>query len=282
MAAAERNPRASLRVSTRTCPSKYWASTSARRWRDWYGAPIPNSVSFSHEQLRDELETAGSADSVGQLDDVRSLLRDGWTYTEDDLREDLTARGNEEAYDALQDARSLLADGWTHTRADFAEDVIESEGAEAMANIDRGRAAIAAARTYRWLVFLPALLLLAGVGLLGGRDWWGRLVWGAAALVVCAIAVAVLSGLVYPAVASPLIDEARWQAIGDIDPADEYAATGRLVAGKTFDVIESVSDSLATSVTTSSLVLAVAAAIVIAVVVNRHRIAALLDRGRRR
>ena len=245
-------------------------------------APIPNSVSFSHERLRDELETAGSADSVGQLDDVRLLLRDGWTYTEGDLREDLTARGNEEAYDALQDARAALADGWTYTRADFTEDVIESDGAEAMANIDRARTAVAAARTYRWLLFLPALLLLAGVGLLGGRDWWGRLVWGAVALLVCAIAVAVLSGLVYPAVASPLIDEARWQAIGDIDPADDYADTGRLVAGKTFDVIESVSDRLASGVATVSLVLAVAAAVVLAAVISRQRIAELMDGGRRR
>ena len=245
-------------------------------------APIPNSVSFSHERLRDELETAGSADSVERLDEIRSLLRDGWTYTDDDLREDLTERGNEGVYDALQDARSLLADGWTYTTADFTEDVIESDGADAMADIDRARTAVAAARTTRWLLFLPALLLLAGVGLLGGRDWWGRLVWGAAALAVCAVAVAVLSGLVYPAVASPLIDEARWQAIGDIDPADDYADTGRLVAGKTFDVIESASDALAGGVTVTSLVLAGAAAVVIGVVVNRQRIAALVDRGRRR
>ena len=243
---------------------------------------VPDSVSFSHERLRDAFEEAGAGDSVELLDEIRSLMRDGWTYTQDDLREDLTGRGNEDVYDALQDARSLLADGWTYTTADFTEDVIESDGADAMANIDRARTAVAAARTYRWLLFLPALLLLAGVGLLGGRDWWGRLVWGAAALVVCAIAVAVLSGLVYPAVASPLIDEARWQAIGDIDPADDYADTGRLVAGKTFDVIESVSDTLAGGVTVTSLVLAVAAAVVIAAVVNRGRIATLIDRARRR
>ena len=243
---------------------------------------VPDSVSFSHERLRDAFEEAGAGDSVELLDEIRSLMRDGWTYTQDDLREDLTGRGNEDVYDALQDARSLLADGWTYTTADFTEDVIESDGADAMANIDRARTAVAAARTYRWLLFLPALLLLAGVGLLGGRDWWGRLVWGAAALVVCAIAVAVLSGLVYPAVASPLIDEARWQAIGDIDPADDYADTGRLVAGKTFDVIESVSDKLAGGVTVTSLVLALAAAVVIAAVVNRGRIATLIDRARRR
>ena len=174
-----------------------------------------------------------------------------------------------------------MADGWTYTSADFTEDVIESAGADAMAEIDRGRSAIAAARTFRWLLFLPAVLLLAGVGLLGGRDWPGRVVWGAASLIVCAAAVAVLSGLVYPAVASGLIDEARWQAVGDVNPADDYAGTGRLVAGKAFDVIESVSDALAAGVTVSSLVLAVAAAVVIAAVVNRDRIAALVRRARR-
>ena len=245
-------------------------------------SPVPDVVSFSHEQLRDSFAEAGAMDDVERLDELRSLMTDGWTYTEEDLREDLVAGGNEDVYEALQEARAALADGWTYTQDDFADDVIESEDAEAMADIDQGRAAISAARTYRWLVFLPALLLLVAVGLLGGRDWWGRVVWGAASLIVCAAVVAVLSGLVYPAVASNLIDEARWEAVGEIDPADDYAATGRLVAGKAFDVIESVSDSLATGVTISSLFLAVAAAIVIAVVANRQRIAALLDRGRRR
>ena len=240
--------------------------------------PVPDIVSFSHEELRDELAAAG----VDRLDEARSLMADGWTYTQDDLRESLVAGGNEDVYDALQEARSAMAGGWTYTQDDFAEDVIESEGAEAMANIDRGRTAISAARTLRWLAFIPALVLLAVVGLLGGRDWWGRLAWGAGALVVCAIGVAALSGLVYPALASPLIDEARWEAIGEIDPADDYASAGLLVAGKTFDVVESVSDTLAAGVATSSLLLAAVGAAVLAAVVSRRRVAATVRQARRR
>ena len=240
--------------------------------------PVPNSVSFSHEELRDELADAG----VERLDEARSLLADGWTYTQDDLRESLVAGGNEDVYEALQDVRSAMAGGWTYTQDDFAEDVIESDGAEAMANIDRGRTAVSAARTLRWLAFIPALVLLVAVGLLGGRDWWGRLAWGAGALVVCAIGVAILSGLVYPALASPLIDEARWEAIGEIDPADDYASAGLLVAGKTFDVVESVSDTLAAGVATSSLLLAAVGAVVLAAVVSRRRVADLVRRARRR
>ena len=82
--------------------------------------------------------------------------------------------------------------------------------------------------------------------------------------------------------ASGLIDEARWQVVGDVNPADDYAGTGRLVAGKAFDVLESVSDALALrGHGTASLVLAVAAAVVIAAVINRDRIAALVRRARR-
>ena len=238
--------------------------------------PVPDSVSFSHEELRDELADAG----VERLDEARSLMADGWTYTQEDLRESLVAGGNDDVYDALQDARSFLAGGWTYTQDDFAEDVIEGEGADAMANIDRGRTAISAARTLRWLAFIPALILLVAVGLLGGRDWWGRLAWGAGALLVCAVGVAILSGLVYSALASPLIDEARWEAIGEIDPVDDYPSAGRLVAGKTFDVVESVSDTLAYGVATSSLLLAAVGAVVLAAVVNRQRIADLMRRAK--
>ena len=238
--------------------------------------PIPNAVPFSHAELRDALN------DPRLLDDARSLLRNGWTYTHDDLRDDLTARGNEAVYDALQDARSLLAGGWTYTQDDFVEDVTEREGAEAMADIDRGRAAVSTARTFRWLAYIPALMLLVVVGLLGGRDWWGRLLWGAAALVVCALGVALLSFLVYPTVASGLMDEARSQAISEIDPADHYAATGRLVTDKMFDVIESASDRFGEGIATSSLVLVVVAGIVIAAVVNRQRIAEFLRRARDR
>ena len=244
-------------------------------------APIPDSLSFTHEELRDTLEAGGDV-SVDRLDEVRSLMRDGWTYTQDDLRENLVARGDEDLYDALQHARAALADGWTYTRDDLAEDVIGSDDAGAMADIDRGRGAVSAALTFRWLAYVPALLLLVGVGLLGGRDWWGRLAWGAGALVVCAVGVAALVGLVYPALASPLIDDARWEAIGDIDPADDYAATERLVTGKTFDVVESVSDRLASGVAVSSLVLAVIGAAILAAVVSRHRIADLVGRDRYR
>ena len=242
--------------------------------------PIPDTVAFSHTRLREVLVDAGAVDDEERLDEVRSLLRDGWTYTQDDLREDLTADGNESAYEVLQNARSALSDGWTYTLADFTGDVVEREGPAMMANIDRGRTYVETARKYGRLCYLPAILLLVAVGLLGGQGWRGRFKWGAASLGVCAVAVAILSGLVYPTVSRGLIDEAHWQAVGDIDPANDYAETARLAVGKAFDVIESVSDALATGVATVSLILAVAATVILAVAIAWPQLSQLASRAR--
>lgn len=186
--------------------------------------PIPNTFTFTNEQLRDALVAAGAVDDVERLDEARSLLRDGWT----------------------------------------------------MADIDRWRGVLMAAGKYLWLVYLLAFLLLVGVGLLEGRDWPGRVRWGAATLMVCALAIAAVSGLVYPIVASDVLDNARVRAFEKIDPAQEYDETPRLMAAKGFDLIESMSNEVVAKVTTSSLVLGFVAAVVLAVSANRPRVVGLV------
>ena len=235
-------------------------------------APIPDVVVFTEADLRAVLY------DVERLDSLRSLMRDGWTYTEDDLREDVTERWDESAYDALQDVRSALRDGWTYTRADFTE----GGGAEAVDGVDGVRAAAAAVRTFGWLLYLVAALLVAAFGLLAGRDWPGRLAWGAATVAACALVVALLFGVGFPAAASSLLEEARSQAVADVDPAGDYAATERLVIYKAFEAVESIFDALAGRVAIVSLAVAALAGAVAAAVVFRDRIQALAHDARRR
>ena len=88
--------------------------------------PVPNDVRFSDGQLRSALSLAGAGDNLEQVDDVRQILRDGWTYTQDDLKADLNERGDD-LVDTLEDVRALLADGWTVTEMDLRENLSGDE-----------------------------------------------------------------------------------------------------------------------------------------------------------
>ena len=242
---------------------------------------ISNTVYFTHEELRDALEDSGdqsNAWGTERLDDVRSILRDDWTYTQHDLMGDLTANGDESVYESLQEARSLLADGWVYTSADFAEAVTERYGVGRMEDIDRWRGTLRTVGNLRWLVYLPALLLLACVAYLGGSGWQARVKWAAASLLVCALVIFVLSAVVHPTVASGLLDNARVQALEEIDPASEYAGTSRLAVDKGFDLLQSVSESLAAGMASLSLAIAAFSAITLAVAFNWSRIRRLVRR----
>ena len=57
------------------------------------------------------------------VDEVREVLRDGWSYTDEDLREELEKRGDD-LVETLEDIRSCLADGWTYTHLDLREDLV--------------------------------------------------------------------------------------------------------------------------------------------------------------
>ena len=97
---------------------------------------------------------------------------------------------------------------------------------------------------------------------------------------VCAFAIAAVSGLVYPTVASDRLDNARVRAFEKIDPAWEYAETSRLVVAKGLDLIESMSNEVVAKVTTSSLILGFVAAVVLAVSIYWSRIVGLVRRAR--
>ena len=218
-------------------------------------APIPDSIAFTDRQLRAALVQAGAGDNLDQIDQVRGILRDGWTYTQVDLREELAKRGDDNV-ETLDDVRAFLADGWTYTDADFREDITERAGASVLDNLDRGRDALKLSRTYRWVVYLPMIALLVVIGFLGGTGWSGRVAWASGFLVVSAGLIYVAFGPVYESLASSGLEEARATAITEMTPT-EFANTSRLATNKAFDMVESVADGFASGIVGSSLSLMV-------------------------
>ena len=217
---------------------------------------LPDSVTFTETVLRETLVNSGAGDNLDLIDDMRQVIGDGWTYTSDDLREDIrNSRGGVEAVARLDDGRDFLADGWTYTHIDFRDDIVELGGEDALVDFDQGRDIFSLTRTFRYLVYLPVILLLVLIGFLGGRSWSGRLGWAASFLLVSSAVLIVTFGPVYSAVADSQLEDARETALEEIKLDSNFENTERLALNKVFDIGESVADGLASGIATKSLIL---------------------------
>ena len=212
---------------------------------------IPDTIRFTETNLREALRIAEAEDNIELVDDVREIIRDGWSYNEVDLREDL----GEDDIEAFDDVRAFLGDGWTYTEADLREDLVEGGDGDTLDGFDRGRGYFDLARTLRLLMYLPVLLVLIGVGFLGGRGWSGRFAWAAGSLAVTSAIILVAFGPVYNTVSESLLEDAREEAISDIDVSGDFEITQRLFIDKLFDIGELVIDGFGSGVFTKALVL---------------------------
>ena len=218
-------------------------------------AAIPDEAVFTDATLRQTLQLARSEDTIGLIDDVRRLNREGWDYTDEELRQDVFERWGDDGVLRLDDARDFLSDAWVYTEADFREDIADAGDGETLRDFDRARTNLGRVRTFKLVIYVPVILLLITIGFLGGRRWPSRFAWAAASLAVTAAIIFVVFGLLYGTIGESRIDDARADAIEEIDFSDDFPLTERLLVDKAFDIAESVAGDFASGVATKSFIL---------------------------
>ena len=207
--------------------------------------PVPDTVTYTHGDLRLDVREGGGPDALDALDDSRELFADGWSYSEADFRADISS--DREVLRDFDRLRSFMADGYVHTP----DDPSASGVAEALDAVHDGSNAVRGSIGFTWLVLV---LLLIAIGALGGASWPGRVAWGSASLFVSAILVLVLFWPVYEGVSGAVFEQVHEEIVGEA--GGEVGSTTRLTADKLVDVGEGVSDDFAGGVKRSSLVLA--------------------------
>ena len=78
--------------------------------------PVPDTVTYTHADLRLDVREGGGPDALDALDDSRELFADGWSYSEADLRADISS--DREVLRDFDRLRSFMADGYVHTPDD--------------------------------------------------------------------------------------------------------------------------------------------------------------------
>ena len=227
--------------------------------------PVPDTVTYTHADLRLAVREDGGPDALDALDDSRELFADGWSYSEADLRAELSS--DREVLRDFDRLRSFMADGYVHTP----DDPSASGFAEALDAAHDGSSAV---RRGIWVSWLFVALLLIAIGALGGASWPGRVAWGSASLFVSAILVLVLFWPVYEGVSGAVFEQVHEEIAPEA--GGEVGSTTRLTADKLVDVGEGVSDDFAGGVKRSSLVLAAFALIALLGAIFWDRIARVI------
>ena len=234
--------------------------------RDMIGSQIPDELVYTQADLRQALGGPGGESSLEVLDNLREIIGQGWTYTSTDLRADLLSKQGEDSIDRLDDVRAALSEGWTYTDADLREDLTSDDenddGQEFLDDLDDFRSRLSLARDLRFLVYVLWALLLAGIGVLGGRHWWSKIAWAAATLGISAAIVFAASGPIYDSIGQSRIDDLRAELLQD---QDIQGPTELLVAEKGLDVVQTVADDFLAGIEASSLTLLVGALVVLGI-----------------
>ena len=172
------------------------------------GPTSPDSVEYTHADMRRGMGGEDSR-SVLAMDRLRILFGDGWTYTDVDLREDWAGESSE----GVEDLRSILSEGWSITLGDSDESQSGTDdGSDVTDVLDQLRSVPAGL-----VSVLVLAALLAAAGLLGGQSWRGRLAWASATLAVASILLfLVLVASVGPLLQTA-IGEVKAEAVEELD-----------------------------------------------------------------
>ncbi len=154
--------------------------------------PLPDSIALTDEQVFAQF----GDNSPVSIDDLREILRDGYTFTEEDLESLIRAQasdyfvGNDNVR-LLHRIRGYLRDGFSFDDAQLRELVGRDSEFDLF---DSGRGYIGLGRdNISFLLIVPGIIALI-VGLLGGRRWGSRLAWAGLPVLVSGAMAAIAMG----------------------------------------------------------------------------------------
>ena len=155
--------------------------------------PLPKTIGINEEVLFDLL---GDEVPYGP-EDIRTLLRDGYTFDDQDLRKLIAdqARSPEQAADNLQlldDIRAYLRDGFSFDETQVEERLLDAN--VSVADFDDIRGYIGLGRDLLFVLVILLVVIAFIIGSLGGRHWGSRLLWAGVPVLIAGTFMAVALG----------------------------------------------------------------------------------------
>ena len=240
--------------------------------------------SYSQDDLRRDLRLS-NLEAADNLEKLRQTLKDGWEFTEKDLHRivreqassDATGDDPDDPVRTLDNIRGILSTDWTYTHEDFRADVENRGYPGAIYDLDSVRDTLRFSRTLGQAIWIPSILVLFSIGILGARTWRGRAVYAMSTLTVASLLIFLVLGPYYTALLKDgvlygaagiedfaelkqdILDSISTQAgedIGGDGDSGGFPKTSRMAAAKMLDIAESAVDDFAAGMARSSLAVA--------------------------
>ena len=161
--------------------------------------------------------------------------------------------GGQSTVDILERLRGELSTGPVWTEQDLLS-LIESEfGREEAEAIEQARSWASSIRSLRGPAWLIVILLLASIGMLGGRNWPSRVSWAAAYLVgTTAILFAAFQAL--GSTWNSQTEDAKAEALGQIELDSNFARSQEIITDKSFEIVADMGNVFIDGLATQSMI----------------------------
>ena len=233
-------------------------------------ANIPDSIHITDQDILWGDVDISEGHFASILEDVREITLRAQSFTEADLREELERISGPWTVDALKQVRSALSGGLVWTEQDLLS-LVESElGHGELQDFQQARTWMSRFKALSWLAWIPVIVLLISIGLLGGRNWHSRVSWAAACLIgITSLLVVALQFL--HSMWSSRIEEVRVETLGQLDPGSPSSLSTEMIVNKGFDVVTGAGSVFIDGLVRQSLIgLAIGLAVVAATIVWWH------------
>ncbi|MCL0100113.1 hypothetical protein M1O55_04530 [Dehalococcoidia bacterium] len=206
---------------------------------------VPDRIRVTDTHFLPSLNTNSSNGDINYLNKIREIFKNGWVYTDEDLRKDVSKEFGQEGLDIFEGTRFFLGDGVSYGTQDLQafKALLGQKPPEAFMHTLNGvRDWIKPSKTYKWVIWLPTVFVLILIGMLSGRGWYGRIIYGSIFLAIASGIILVVFGPLYDNVLKQHLENHYIGFLSELMDGVDPSLTTSLFINKVFEVSISIAD----------------------------------------
>ncbi|MEE2885368.1 MAG: hypothetical protein VX701_06700 [Chloroflexota bacterium] len=256
---------------------------------------LPSSLNWDHIWFKaiNSPEIGSRPMGISRLDDYRQnngklLFKVGQDSQDQDSVYVTFYRDEETVYDGLEIwifdnknmelLRALISEGWQYDEIGLRKDLQVVDAPNLERGLNLSQKYVGFGMKYRPILYIPMLVLILVIGLLGGRNWKTRLRWASAHMILSSLTVYLVLGPMnyqllefYDKFAGDAFTDVKSMIWDFAYQQNIFYQTQTLVIDKMYEVIRSMTHSFIQEVAKKSLILSVLSCLCFALSLPTYR-----------